>query len=297
MSGQGGLDLSSLSQFRASALLRTDGASIVPGGAVQVDLSVIDLDSKQPRRRFGREALADLSESIRQHGVLEPVSVRHHPDAAGRYIVNRGERRVRAARLCGLDTVPVFVDDRVDPFAQAAENLHREDMSAFDLALFIAEREQEGFSRAEIARRLTKPRSFITEAASLNKAPALLLDAVRAGRVSEDVRTLYRLVSAGHDAPGLLQAVLERPDSIHRANVETLIANARGGHSDPRFAGPAAALMRSGGRTVLVVEHAGRRGSLRLKARDADVGEVRFGDGTRCDVPLVELKLVCWAAE
>lgn len=134
-------------------------------------LERIDFDPDQPRRRMRGERIEELAESIREHGVLEPVSLRCHPEHADRYIVNRGERRVRAARRAGLSCVPAFVDARVDPFAQAAENLHREDMSPFDLAVFIAEREGEGHSRAEIARRLGKPRSFITEAARLNEAP------------------------------------------------------------------------------------------------------------------------------
>lgn len=96
---------------------------------MQVALSLIDFDPSQPRRSVDERTIAELAESIQTHGVLEPVSLRRHPEAAGRYIVNRGERRVRAARRAGLETVPAFLDDRVDPFAQAAENLHRENMS------------------------------------------------------------------------------------------------------------------------------------------------------------------------
>ena len=97
-------------------------------------------------------------------------------------MVNRGERRVRAARKAGLRTVPAFIDERVDPFAQAAENLHREDMSPFDLAAFVREREKEG---------LTKPRSpgvwpsrarYISEAAALIDAPERVRNAVESGR-------------------------------------------------------------------------------------------------------------------
>ena len=97
--------------------------------------------------------------------------MRTHPQLPGRYMVNRGERRVRAARKAGLLTVPAFIDERVDPFAQAAENLHREDMSPFDLAAFVRAREKEGLSKSEIARRLGKPRSYISEAAALIDAP------------------------------------------------------------------------------------------------------------------------------
>jgi ParB family chromosome partitioning protein len=210
MNAPDGLDLSVLSQFRAADLLAGEATPAGVGTPMQVALDRIDLDPRQPRRRVRSERIEELAASIREHGVLEPVSLRCHPEHADRYIVNRGERRVRAARRAGLATVPAFVDERVDPFAQAAENLHREDMSPFDLASFIADREQEGHSRAEIARRLGKPRSFITEAARLSDAPPQLRQAVEDGRVGGDVRLLYELVAIASDRPHELEELLAR---------------------------------------------------------------------------------------
>ncbi|GAA4346172.1 hypothetical protein GCM10023165_30770 [Variovorax defluvii] len=296
MSDRNSLDLSALAQFRPSDLLAAGEGVSTPAAAVHVDLDLIDFDPAQPRRSFREESIEELSASIRLHGVLEPVSVRSNASAQGRYIVNRGERRIRAARRAGLKTVPVFIDERIDPFAQAAENLHREDMSALDLAQFIAAREREGITRAEIARRLAKPRSFITEAAALTGASEDLRQAVREGRVGEDVRTLYRLVSAGREAPEVVRVVVQGPDVVSRANVDALLARAQGAEAWQGNSVRSAQTV-SGGRTVLVVEHEGRRGSLRIKARDGDVGEVRFGDGSRRAVPLAALRLVCWATE
>lgn len=295
------LDLSSLAQFRASALLNSTDAAIADGVPVQVALTLIDFDPMQPRRSVDEGTIAQLAQSIRTHGVLEPVSLRRHPEAAGRYIVNRGERRVRAARRAGLETVPAFLDDRVDPFAQAAENLHRENMSPFDLALFIAEREREGHSRAEIARRLNKPRSFITEAAGLIDAPVEVRSAFETGRVGGDTRVLYRLAAAMKRRPAQTVALLEGSAAIKRGNVDAIL-----GRPPPAERGAAATAVpavkndirvHSAGRTVLVVEHGGRRGSLRLKAHDNDLAEIRFGDGSRDLINLKELRLVCWATE
>lgn len=296
MSDRDALDLSALAQFRPSDLLAAGEGVSAPAAAVHVDLDLIDFDPAQPRRSFREESIEELSASIRLHGVLEPVSVRSNASAQGRYIVNRGERRIRAALRAGLKTVPVFIDERIDPFAQAAENLHREDMSALDLAQFIAAREREGITRAEIARRLAKPRSFITEAAALMGASEDLRQAVREGRVGEDVRTLYRLVSAGREAPDVVRAVVQGPDVVSRTNVDALLARAQGAEAWQGNSVRSPQTV-SGGRTVLVVEHEGRRGSLRIKARDGDVGEVRFGDGSRRAVPLAALRLVCWATE
>jgi ParB family transcriptional regulator, chromosome partitioning protein len=294
------LDLAALSQFRATDLLSSDFARAAAGRPMQVALDRIDLDPRQPRRRIRDELLEELAGSIRQHGVLEPVSLRSHSGHEDRYIVNRGERRVRAAHRAGLSAVPAFLDERIDPFAQAAENLHREDMSPFDLAVFIAEREKEGHSRAEIARRLGRPRSFITEAARLSEAPSQLREAVEEGRIGGDVRMLYQLVSIARDRPHEFEELLAQGGLLSRAQSRARLP-LPDPHGTPLAAaavGPNATIRcASGGRTVLVVEHAGRRGSLRIKAKDGNLGEVRFGDGSRAVLPLADLQPVCWATE
>ena len=291
------LDLSSLSRFKATDLLAEGTDRLAPAAPRQVALDAIDLDPGQPRRGVRTEGIAELAESIRRHGVLEPVSLRSHPAHVGRYIVNRGERRVRAARQAGLLSVPGFIDGRVDPFAQAVENLHREDMSPFDLSTFIAEREREGHTRAEIARRLGKPRSFITEAASLNDAPTELRQAVEEGRIGGDVRTLYRLVTTVRDRPQAVQELLAQGHAINRSKLDETMERTDLSRATSPARTHRAAPVASGGRTVLVVDHKGQRGSLRLRACGSDVGEVCFADGSRVLLPLAELRPVCWATE
>ena len=291
------LDLSSLSRFKATDLLAEGTDRLAPAAPRQVALDAIDLDPGQPRRGMRTEGIAELAESIRRHGVLEPVSLRSHPTHVGRYIVNRGERRVRAARQAGLLSVPGFIDERVDPFAQAVENLHREDMSPFDLSTFIAEREREGHTRAEIARRLGKPRSFITEAASLNDAPTELRQAVEEGRIGGDVRTLYRLVTTVRDRPQAVQELLAQGHAINRSKLDETMERTDLSRATSPARTHRAAPVASGGRTVLVVDHKGQRGSLRLRACGSDVGEVCFADGSRVVLPLAELRPVCWATE
>lgn len=294
-----GLDLSGLARFRSSDLLADDPPG-ERGLPMRVALSLIELDPEQPRRQVDERTITELAASIAVHGVLEPVSLRPHPDAEGRYIVNRGERRVRAARVAGLAEMPAFLDERIDPYAQAVENLHREAMSPFDVATFIALREREGHSRAEIARRLGKPRSFVTEAASLSAAPAELRQAFEAGRLGAGTRVLYRLAVAMEREPSRVAAVLAGEGVVTRARLDAVLGPERGidtRQQDREAPALPAKVGRSAGRTVLVVEHAGRRGSLRLKAHDNDCAEVRFGDGTRDLVQLKELRLVCWAAE
>ncbi|MEJ8859577.1 ParB/RepB/Spo0J family partition protein [Variovorax robiniae] len=294
------LDLSGLMQFKASDLLR-DGPSVALGKPVQVALSLIGFDPMQPRRSVDESSLKELASSIKSYGVLEPISLRTDLERESRFIVNRGERRVRAAREAGLTEVPAFLDERIDPFAQAAENLHREDMSPFDLASFIAEREREGFTRAEIARRLNKSRSFITEAACLVEAPSEVRLAFESGRLGTDVRALYRLALALRTHPERASGLLAGDRAITRSSLDMVWCQSELETSNPKPASGAVGVKLSGapsaGRTVLVVEHAGRRGSLRLKAHDHDAAEVRFGDGSRNMVKLKDLRLVCWATE
>ena len=97
-------------------------------------------------------------------------------------------------------------------------------------------------------------------------------------------------------------AVLAGAGPISRANVDALLSDVGAPRTDAAGHGVGNASARSarvasGGRTVLVVEHGGRRGSLRLKAHDKDVGEVHFGDGSRTLVRLAELRPLCWATE
>ena len=305
-----GLDLSSLAQFRASDFVGAVELSSEAGPPMQVALSSIDFDPAQPRRSLNEASIRELAATIELFGVLEPVSLRTHPELTGRFIVNRGERRVRAARLAGVRDIPAFLDERVDPFAQAVENLHREDLSPFDLALFIAEREREGHTRVEIGRRLNKSRSFITEVACLIDAPVEIRQAFDAGRVGGDAKTLYCLTLALKKQPAQVAALLAGSEAITRSRIEQVLGQNGAGAQEEggsvtappaNLATPATPMpsirSASAGRTVLVVEHAGRRGSLRFKAHDANVAEVRFGDGSRDLVELDALRLVCWATE
>lgn len=181
-----------------------------PGGEPAfMDLALIDFDADQPRRGLDAGKLDELAASIRVHGVLMPVSLQPSPAAAGRWVVNMGERRVRAARLAGLARVPYVVHASLDPYAQAVENLQREDLSPFDLAAFIARREQAGDARGEIARRLGyKSHAFVSELAELHGAPESVRAAYDAGRVraTRTLRLLVRLACTTPEAAAQLLA-------------------------------------------------------------------------------------------
>lgn len=290
------LDLRGLDQFKASALVAAGDAALA--APPQMALERIAYDPEQPRRGLDEAALRALADSIRAYGVLEPVSLRSHPQDPQRFIVNRGERRCRACRLAGLAQVPYFLDDRLDRFAQVVENLQREDLSPFDLAHFIAEREREGLSRAEIARRLHKPRSFVTEAGSLAQAPAQLRAAFDAGRV-RDTRVLYTLLRLHLQDPAGLQARLQGTQELTREQVDAW-------RREPAVAVTARAAPPvlpprppRGAPRVLRVAYQGRCGHLVLNPpADVDRGLVWLaGDAQPQELPLSDLQLVAWGRE
>lgn len=290
------LDLSGLEQFRASSLLAMPSAG-GPVPAVDVALDLIDFDPAQPRRAIDAQQLEELAAAIQAVGVLEPVTLRTDIDRPGRFIVSRGERRVRASRLAGRTAVPAVIDERTDVYCQVIENLHREDLSPFDLAAFIAQREQLGESRAHIARRLHKPRSYVTELAALIDAPEMVRVAYERGE-TRDRQALYRMAlavrGAAHapcdgDAAGRPTEATQALAPVATGQVHRL-SNREPGETAARRP-PRASRMAH----ALRVEHAGRIGRVRWSRPPGDrSADVEFDDGSRRVVGLDELKLVEW---
>ncbi|NLY95640.1 MAG: ParB/RepB/Spo0J family partition protein [Myxococcales bacterium] len=141
----------------------------------------------QPRKRFDEEALDELAESIRAHGVLEPILVRKRP--AGGYEIIAGERRWRAAQKAGLFEVPIFVRELSDESAFEAalvENLQREDLNPIETArAFKRLRDEFGLSADAIAVKIGKSRSAVANSMRLLELPEAVLDLLEDGALSE----------------------------------------------------------------------------------------------------------------
>jgi ParB family chromosome partitioning protein len=127
----------------------------------------------QPRQHFDEDALADLAASIREHGVLQPVLVRPHGD--GYYQIVAGERRWRAARLAGLEEIPVIIEQLGDEAAleiAIIENLQREDISPLEEAEMFARMTREhGYSLRKLATKLGKDKGYLENRLRLVDAP------------------------------------------------------------------------------------------------------------------------------
>ena len=147
----------------------------------------IEPDPDQPRKNFDEEALAALAQSIGENGLLQPIAVRPKKAAPG-YTIIAGERRWRAARMAGLEEVPVIVKDVTDEQAAALaliENLQREDLDPIEVAEGCRRLiDQYGLTQEQAAARLGKSRSAITNTLRLLGLPDDVRQAVRRGELS-----------------------------------------------------------------------------------------------------------------
>ena len=152
------------------------------------ELKINDLEPNrnQPRKSFDDEALAELADSISQHGVLQPLLVR--PIPGGGYQIVAGERRWRAARMAGLQTVPAVVrelDDGQVMEAALIENLQREDLSPLEEAKgYQTLMETYEMTQEDVSRTVGKGRSTITNALRLLQLPEEVQELLRGGEIT-----------------------------------------------------------------------------------------------------------------
>lgn len=167
-------------------LLFAENALEDAGKAVTLPIDEITPNKEQPRKQFDDEALSELSASIAQHGVLQPLLVR--PMAGGGYQIVAGERRYRASRMAGLTEIPVVVrelDDRETAELALIENLQREDLNPMEEALgYQTLMQTYGLTQEETAKIVNKSRPAVANALRLLNLPAQITDLVAAGALS-----------------------------------------------------------------------------------------------------------------
>ena len=154
--------------------------------AREVDIQKIDINKEQPRKHFDEEKMQDLADSIRQHGVIQPLVVK--PEANGRYTIIAGERRYRAARMVGLKQVPVVtkeVTDRELLQISMIENIQREDLNPLEEAQGIAAlMEQFSLTQEEAAEILGRSRSAVANSLRLLNLPESVKKRIIAAELS-----------------------------------------------------------------------------------------------------------------
>ena len=159
------------------------------GAAEYLPLARIEPRAGQPRTEFDEEALQELSDSIREHGIIQPIVVRSMGD--GYYQIIAGERRWRAARLAGLREAPVRIidaDDRKASEIALVENLQREDLNPVEEAMgYRSLARQYSLTQEEISQRVGKSRPVIANALRLLNLPEEVLELVKDGTLSMSI--------------------------------------------------------------------------------------------------------------
>ena len=192
------------------------------GGAMVPQMIAIDQirpSHQQVRSRFDAEPLAELADSIRSHGVLQPLLVRRHVDG---YELIAGERRWRAARIAGLTTVPAVVRNDMQADEQLIlgliENLQRTDLNPVEEAHGLRKLTEDlGLTHEEVAQRIGKNRVSVTQSLRLLSACPAVQSAVSAGAISAGhARALIALEGAAAQEHGL-KVVLGRRLSVRQA--------------------------------------------------------------------------------
>ena len=154
--------------------------------AARVSLEQIEINPKQPRRDFDETALSELAASIKLHDIIQPLTVSKLPN--GKYRLVAGERRYRAAKIAGLKDVPVYLRQANDSeLLELAllENLQREDLNAIEIALSYKRLMDElDYTQEQVAERMGKERSTVTNYIRLLKLPPDIQVAVRTGVIS-----------------------------------------------------------------------------------------------------------------
>jgi ParB family chromosome partitioning protein len=169
-----------LSQNVLSLLSAEKTTVIRPTAVRNIPVDKVDPNPNQPRLAIDKAGLDDLTASVREHGVLQPILVR--PEIGNRYQLIAGERRLRAARAVGLAAIPALIEEIDDETAleiAVIENLQREDLSPLDEALIYAKMiDQHGYSIRKLAQRLGKDKGYLENRLRLADAPPEIRDLV-----------------------------------------------------------------------------------------------------------------------
>lgn len=204
---------------------RSEKEKHVPAVGIRIPIEAISVNPKQPRQDFDSQALQELSESIKTHDIIQPITVVSMAD--GSYMLVSGERRWRAARMAGLQDIPAYIrvaNDQELLEMALLENLQRENLNAIEIALSYqrlmdeCELTQEG-----VAERMKKERSTVANYLRLLRLPPDIQKAVRDGNIS--MGHARAMISLTHIDEQLYvyREILEKGLSVRQ--VEALVKN------------------------------------------------------------------------
>jgi ParB family transcriptional regulator, chromosome partitioning protein len=187
-------------------------------GGSKVDIRLVDTNPFQPRTVFDQEALDELSASIRELGVIQPITVRE--TESGRYQLITGERRYRAAMAAGLSEIPAYIrttDDQGMLEMALVENIQREDLNAIDIAISYQRLVEEcSLTQENLSVRVGKKRATVANYMRLLKLPAEIQVGIRENRVSMGHARALAGIDDPHEQLKLFYRIIEEELSVRK---------------------------------------------------------------------------------
>ena len=186
---------------------------------LQLRLTQIEPNKKQPRKDFDKEKISILSESIKEHGLIQPIVVME--SKPGRYIIVAGERRWRAAKEAGLKEVPVVIRDYTEEEAAEIaliENLQREDLNPVEEALgYRALMDEFKMTQEEVSRKIGKSRSAIANTIRLLALEEKILDYLKYGEITEGHARAILTLPEGEMRNELTERIISEDLNVRQA--------------------------------------------------------------------------------
>ena len=196
----------------------------------EVEINMIEPNPNQPRREFDEDALQELATSIRELGIIQPITVRKQEGS--KYQIIAGERRWRASQLAGLTTIPAYivtVEDQNAMEMALVENIQREDLNAIEIALAYQHlAETTGMTQAKISERVGKSRAAVTNYMRLLKLPAQVQMALKNHEIEMGHARALLAIESPSQQIKLFKEVQQQQYSVRK--VEELIQSLKSGN-------------------------------------------------------------------
>ena len=260
------------------ALLGDAALQSQEGGSLSLPISQVEPGLKQPRKRFDEESLQDLADSIRIHGIIQPLTVRRL--SSGYYQIIAGERRWRAAKLAGLNEIPAVIieaDDRKVMELGLIENLQREDLNPVEEAQGYQVLMQDyGLTQEQVAQRMGKSRPAITNMLRLLALPEEVLALVEEEQLSAGHARAILAAPTADLQRQAAQQVVEHQLSVRQT--EALIKALQKGEKPPKepdgrpdlalYLGEVEKSLSSSLGRKVTISHKGKKGRIQLEYYD-----------------------------
>lgn len=186
------------------------------GGVLEIDITKIKPNPNQPRKNFDQDALNELAASIKVHGIVQPIVL--NKQSNGEYLIIAGERRWRAANICGLKTVPAVIKNYTEKQIKEIsiiENLQREDLNPIEAARAIKQLMDEyGLTQETVSERIGKSRSNVANTLRLLTLYPEVVDMVEKGKISAGHARCLVVIEDAKEQIKLAQAVISKNLSV-----------------------------------------------------------------------------------